>query len=65
MVMVMDANTKKHRTTIDIEKAAKLRVAEAAYGPVFVKYRPLDQPYAGEEDLVLLTIPGDDNEAVA
>ena len=27
-IVVMDANTKKHRTTIDVEKAAKLCVKE-------------------------------------
>jgi hypothetical protein len=64
-VKVIDANTGKHRTTVNIEKAAKLRTVEAPHGPIFVKHSPLNQPYAGEDDLVLPTMPGDDDEAVA
>jgi hypothetical protein len=65
MVKVLDANTGKHRTTVNIEKAAKLRTVEAPHGPVFVNHRPLDQPYAGEDDLVVPTMSLDDDKAVA
>jgi hypothetical protein len=65
MVKVLDANTGKHRTTVNIEKTAKLRTVEAPHGPVFVKHRPLDQSYTGEDDLVVPTLPGDDENAVA
>lgn len=46
MVKVLDANTKKHRTTINIEKAAKLRTVEGPHGPRFVAYQEtrLDRP---------------------
>jgi hypothetical protein len=63
-IVVMDANTKKHRTTIDVEKAAKLCVKE---GPLrFAAYegRPV-RPYTGEEDyLVVPTLP-DTDKAIA
>jgi hypothetical protein len=61
-VMVLDANTGKHRSTVDIEKAAKVSAVESLCGPKFVKWRPLERPYAGEDDLVVPTIP---DEAVA
>jgi hypothetical protein len=66
-VMVLDADTGKHRTTVNIEKAAKLRTEEGPYGPRFVRFREtvVERPYAGEEDLVLPTLPRDDGKAVA
>jgi hypothetical protein len=63
MVKVFDANTGKHRTTVNIEKAAKLRVKE---GPLrFGSYEETlpEQPYTGEEDLIVPTCPSDANEA--
>jgi len=66
-VMVMDTNTGQHRTTVNIEVAAKLRTEEGPYGPRFVRFREtvVERPHAGEEDLVLPTMPGDDEAAVA
>jgi hypothetical protein len=66
-VMVMDASTGKHRTTVNIEAAAKLRTEEGPYGPRFVRFREtvVERPHTGEEDLVLPTMPGDDDKAVA
>jgi hypothetical protein len=54
MVKVMDADTKKHRTTVNIEKAAKLRTVEGPHGPRFVACQEtyLDRPPTGETDLV-------------
>jgi hypothetical protein len=37
MVKVIDASTGKHRTTVDIERAAKLRTEEGPHGPRFVR----------------------------
>jgi hypothetical protein len=53
------------RTTIDVEKAAKLRTVEGPHGPVFAKHRPLDRPHTGEYYLIVPTLPGDDDEAAA
>ena len=65
-VMMLDANTKKHRSTIDIEKAAKLRTIETSTYPRFRKVETCaGTPYAGEDDLVLPTLPGDSDKAVA
>ena len=66
-VMVMDANTGQHRTTVNIGAAAKLRTEEGPYGPRFVRFREtvVERPHTGEEDLVLPTMPGDDEAAVA
>ena len=52
-----DANTGKHRSTVDIEKAAKVWTEERPHGPRFVKYQQavVDRPPAGEEPLVLPT----------
>jgi hypothetical protein len=62
-VMVLDANTHKHRTTVNIEKAAKL----SASGGYFVEYRqkPRKRPSSPEDDLVVPTMPGEEDEAVA
>ena len=38
-IAVHDANTGKHRSTVDIEKAAKVRTEERPHGPRFVKYQ--------------------------
>jgi hypothetical protein len=67
MVKVLDANTGKHRSTVNIEKAAKLRadylrtrfVKWKAYSAASVASR------TAEEDLVVPTIPEDDDAAVA
>ena len=66
-VMVLDANTSRHRTTVNIEAAAKLRTEEGPYGPRIVSLREtaVERPYTGEEDLVLHAMPGDDGKAVA
>ena len=66
MVMVMDANTGKHRSTIDVKKAAKLRTVELGTYPRFRKVEACaGTPYTGENDLVVPTMPGDSNKAVA
>jgi hypothetical protein len=65
-VMVLDANTGTHRSTVNIEIAAKLRAVETGTYPRFRKAEACaGTPYTGEDDLVLPTIPGDDEEAVA
>ena len=59
---MVDANTGSPRTVIDIERAAKLTVKE---GPLrFAPYesRPERAP-AAEDDVVLVTIPPEANEA--
>ena len=62
-VMAMDANTGKHRSTVDIEQAAKLRTESGTY-PRFRKAEACaGTPYTGEDDLVMPTMPVDDNEA--
>jgi hypothetical protein len=38
-VKVIDAITGRHRSTVDIEKAAKVTAEEGPCGPRFVKYR--------------------------
>jgi len=61
--MVMDAITKKHRTTINIEKAAKLRTKETRSYPRFVRFETCPgTPYTGEDDFVVVTMPGDEEE---
>jgi hypothetical protein len=62
----MDANTHEHRSTVDIEKAGKVRAVETGTYPRFRKAEACaETPYTGEDDLVLPTIPGDSDEAVA
>jgi hypothetical protein len=53
MAMVMDANTKKHRSTVNIEKAAKLRTEEGPYGPRLVRFREtvVERPHAAKMTL--------------
>jgi hypothetical protein len=55
MVKLLDADTGKHRSTVNIEKAAKLRTYEDSRGCGFEQwkpYQPLDvSPPAGESDL--------------
>jgi hypothetical protein len=53
MVKAIDANTHKHRTTVNIEKAAKLTVQGGRFVPF--KERRLDRPYTAEDDLVVST----------
>ena len=66
MVKVLDANTKRRRTTVNIEKAAKLRTVESATYPRSRKAEACaESPPAGEDDLVVPTMPGDDDKAVA
>ena len=63
-VMVMNANTGTHRTTVNIEAAAKLCVKE---GPLrFAAYegRP-DRPYTGEEDYFVVPTLPDTDKAIA
>jgi hypothetical protein len=72
-VTMLDANTGKPRTVIDIERAAKLAVEEnRRFGPRFVKWKPYpEMPHrtsaerspAAEDDLVLPTMPPEANEA--
>ena len=38
---------------------------EGPRGPKFVELSPLDRPYAGEDYLIVPTLPGDDDEAAA
>jgi hypothetical protein len=65
-VRVMDANTHGHRSTVDIEKAAKVRAVETGTYPRFRKAETCaESPPAGEDDLVVPTMPGDDDKAVA
>jgi hypothetical protein len=65
-VMVLDASTGRHRTTVNIEIAAKLRVVETGTYPRFHKAEACaETPYTGEDDLVLPTMPGDSDKAVA
>jgi hypothetical protein len=47
---VFDAQTGKHRCTVNIEGAAKLSAREdRRYGPHFVKWQPFDPSILGEE----------------
>jgi hypothetical protein len=66
-VMVLDVITGTHRTTVNIEAAAKLRTEAGPYGPRFVRFREtvVGRPHTGEDDLVVPTMPGDDDKAVA
>jgi hypothetical protein len=65
-VMVMDANTGKHRSTVNIEKAAKLRTVETGTYPRFRRVETYaESPPVGEDDyLVVPTLP-DSNKAIA
>jgi hypothetical protein len=70
---MLDANTGKPRTVIDIERAAKVTVEEnERRGPRFVKWKPMPgnahqrsegSPHTAEDDLALPTIPSEANEA--
>jgi hypothetical protein len=64
MVKLLHADTGKHRSTVNIEKAARVTVKEDGTF-CFVNYRqsPLDQPPAAEEVEVLPTMPPEANEA--
>ena len=66
-VMVMGANTGKHRTTVDIEAAAKLRTEEGPYGPRFVTFREtvVERPHTGEEDYWVVSTLPDTDKAIA
>ena len=56
----MDANTGKHRSTVDIEKAAKSRTVESGFCPRFRRVEVCaESPPTGEDDLILPTMPGD------
>lgn len=49
IIRVIDANSGRHRTTVNIEKAAKLTVEEGPYGPRFVKRKTVvDRASAGK-----------------
>jgi hypothetical protein len=54
IVTILDANTGKHRTTVNVEQAAEIRTEEGPYGPRFVRFREtvVERPYTGEDDLV-------------
>jgi len=55
-VKVLDANTKKHRTSIDIEIAAKLRTVESGTYPRFRRVEACaGTPYTGDDDIVMPT----------
>jgi hypothetical protein len=70
---MLDANTGKSRTIINIEKAAKLTVREdRRQGPCFVKWQPMPEnaferddgrSLTAEEDAALPTMPPEANEA--
>ena len=72
-VTMLDANTGKPRTVIDIERAAKLTVEEnRRFGPRFAKWKPYpemahrtsaERSPTTEDDIVLPTIPPEANEA--
>ncbi len=65
-VKVLDAETRKHRTTVDIEKAAPLTVSEENRGGLRIrKYceNPDIRPQTGEEPLAVPTLPVDSSEA--
>jgi hypothetical protein len=59
---MVEANTGKPRTIIDIERAAKLTVKEGALRFVPYESRPERAPTA-KDDLALPTIPPEANEA--
>jgi hypothetical protein len=58
-VMVVDANTGKHRTTVNIQKAAKLKAEEGPHGPRFVRFQEtvVERPHAGETLLPGIPLP--------
>jgi hypothetical protein len=63
---MVDANTGKPRTIIDIERAAKLTVSEESRDGLRIrKYRgsPDSTPPTAEDEVVLVTIPPEANEA--
>jgi len=65
-VTMLDANTGKPRTTIDIAKAAELCVSEESRDGLRIrKYRgsPDSTPPAAEDEAVLPTMPPQANEA--
>jgi hypothetical protein len=58
-VKVIDADTGKHRSTVDIQKAAKVTAEEGPCGPRFVKYRGLsigDRSSSREERLPYMVV---------
>ena len=59
---MVDANTGKPRTIIDIERAPKLTVKEGALRFVPYESRPERAP-AAEDEVILVTIPPEANEA--
>jgi hypothetical protein len=61
-VTMLDAKTGKLRTTIDIEKAAKLTVKE---GPLrFAPYESMpERAPAAQDEVILVTMPPEANEA--
>lgn len=74
-VTILDGNTGKPRTLVNIEKAARLTVREdRSSGPRFVKWRPMPQTTrercegrspAGESALALGGVPTEGGRAVA
>jgi hypothetical protein len=66
-VMVMDANTGQHRTTVNIEAAAKPRTEEGPYGPRCVRFREtvVERPHTGEENYSVVPTLPDTDKAVA
>jgi hypothetical protein len=61
-----DGNTGKPRTIVNIEKAAPWCVGSNLERYKWKAPRASDSsPYAGGDDLVLLTMPGSDDKAVA
>jgi hypothetical protein len=72
-VTMLDASTGVPRTTVDIERAAKVTVEEnSRFGPRFVKWKPYpemahrtsaERSPTAEDELVLPTMPPEANEA--
>ena len=65
-VTMLDANTGKPRTVVDIEKTAKLCVSEESRDGLRIrKYRgsPDSTPPTAEDEVVLPTMPPEANEA--
>jgi hypothetical protein len=63
---MLDANTGKPRTTIDIERAAKLYVSEESRDGLCIRKSrgsPDSTPPAAEDKAVLPTMPPEANEA--
>jgi hypothetical protein len=60
-VTMLDASISKPRTVIDIERAAKVTVQGGRFLPF--KESRLDRAPAAEDDVILVTIPPEANEA--